>query len=93
MSDIRKLTFFNRQNRHHIMPYSVTHMKLCLESCLLKGERTKCQKLAHLVAAQTLHQPETLGLTCLLDFAEAALLAIPAATLLAEAAKLLLAAL
>lgn len=34
-----------------------------------------------------------LGLPCLFDLAEAALLAMPAATLLAEAAKLLLAAL
>jgi len=41
----------------------------------------------------TLHWTHVFGLTCLFDLAEAALLAIPAATLLAEAAKLLLAAL
>lgn len=45
----------------------------------------------HLGQVQLFRQ--LLGFTCLLDFAEAALLAMPAATLLAEAAKLLLAAL
>ena len=43
-------------------------------------------------ASNKQHYPP-LGLTCLFDLAEAALLAMPAATLLAEAAKLLLAAL
>lgn len=44
------------------------------------------------IFSKTLYHTHVLGLTCLLDL-EAALLAMPAATLLADAAKLLLAAL
>lgn len=54
------------------------------------GQYTKYHKR---IKEATLQHYPPLGLTCLFDLAEAALLAMPAATLLAEAAKLLLAAL
>lgn len=70
--------------KHSVALTQVVSAYVHMGQCNEHNRGTHCAGLRH-------YPP--LGLPCLFDLAEAALLAMPAATLLAEAAKLLLAAL